>query len=214
MQKLATGQPEVRLRPAHPQDGDAIRAIYNAEVTGSQSTFDIIQWTAGDFDSWLARHKGAHPAMVATQTDPGTPPRERPASRRNADLVGVSDLPGSETQGTRPTEPLLGASGETVLGFGSLSRYRSRPAYATTVENSVYVDRLHRGKGIGKLILHELIRLAGEHGFHAVIARVVGHNETSIGLHIACGFELVGVEKEVGRKHGQWLDVVELQRLL
>ena len=45
-------------------------------------------------------------------------------------------------------------------------------------------------------------------------ARVAGHNETSIGLHRAAGFELVGVEREVGRKHRQWLDVVELQRLL
>ena len=52
------------------------------------------------------------------------------------------------------------------------------------------------------------------HGFHAVIARVVGDNEASIALHRACGFDLVGVEREVGRKHRQWLDVVELQRLL
>jgi len=47
-----------------------------------------------------------------------------------------------------------------------------------------------------------------------MIARVVGQNEASIRLHTACGFELVGVEHEVGRKHGRWLDVVELQRLL
>ena len=46
------------------------------------------------------------------------------------------------------------------------------------------------------------------------IARIAGHNETSIGLHRSAGFELVGVEREVGRKHRQWLDVVELQRLL
>ncbi len=52
------------------------------------------------------------------------------------------------------------------------------------------------------------------HGFHSVIARIAGHNETSIGLHRAAGFELVGVERVVGRKHRQWMDVVELQRLL
>jgi L-amino acid N-acyltransferase len=107
-----------------------------------------------------------------------------------------------------------GAGGEIVLGFGSLSSYRERSGYAATAENSVYVDTSHRGKGVGRALLAELLTLASAHGFHSVIARIAGHNETSIGLHRAAGFELVGVEREVGRKHRQWLDVVELQRLL
>jgi L-amino acid N-acyltransferase len=104
--------------------------------------------------------------------------------------------------------------GESVLGFGSLSPFRERPGYAATAENSVYVDRAQRGRGIGRALLAELLTLAAAHGFHSVIARIAGHNETSIALHRAAGFELVGVEREVGRKHRQWLDVVELQRLL
>jgi L-amino acid N-acyltransferase YncA len=107
-----------------------------------------------------------------------------------------------------------GEQGEVVLGFGALSSYRTRPAYATTVENSVYVDPAHRGQGVGRALLEELLRLAARHGFHTVIARVTGANEASMGLHRACGFTLVGVEREVGRKHGRWLDVVELQRML
>jgi len=101
-----------------------------------------------------------------------------------------------------------------VVGFGCLAPYRSRPAYATTVEDSVYVRGDRRGTGCGRAILGELLRLATVHGFHAVMARVVGGHEASIGLHTACGFELVGVEREVGRKFGQWLDVVLMQRLL
>ncbi len=58
------------------------------------------------------------------------------------------------------------------------------------------------------------MRLAEAHGFHSMIARIVGHNEASIGVHRACGFELVGTENEVGRKLGRWLDVVEMQRML
>src|SRR5271156_5408184 len=108
----------------------------------------------------------------------------------------------------------LGAHNERVLGFGSLSAFRDRSGYAATAENSVYVDRAQRGRGIGRALLAELLTLASAHGFHSVIARIAGHNETSIGLHRAAGFELVGVEREVGRKHRQWLDVVELQRLL
>ncbi len=108
----------------------------------------------------------------------------------------------------------VGAHNEIVLGFGSLSAFRERSGYAATAENSVYVDRAQRGRGIGRALLAELLTLASAHGFHSVIARIAGHNETSIGLHRAAGFELVGVEREVGRKHRQWLDVVELQRLL
>jgi L-amino acid N-acyltransferase YncA len=47
-----------------------------------------------------------------------------------------------------------------------------------------------------------------------VMARVVGGHEASIGLHQACGFEVVGVEKEVGRKFGRWLDVVLMELLI
>jgi phosphinothricin acetyltransferase len=107
-----------------------------------------------------------------------------------------------------------GSGSDVVLGFGSLSPFRERSGYAATAENSVYVDRAHRGRGVGRALLAELLTLASAHGFHSVIARVAGHNETSIALHRAAGFELVGVEREVGRKHRQWLDVVELQRLL
>jgi phosphinothricin acetyltransferase len=103
---------------------------------------------------------------------------------------------------------------DRICGFGSLSPYRSRPAYRTTVEDSVYVDAAARGRGVGRGLLAELVRLAAAHGFHAVMARIVGGHEASIALHRACGFELVGVEREVGRKFGRWLDVVLMQRLL
>ena len=109
---------------------------------------------------------------------------------------------------------VVAANGDEVVGFGSLSPYKDRPAYSTTVEDSVYVHRDHRGVGVGKLILGELLEVATTHGFHAVIARIVGDHQASITLHERCGFTLVGVEKEVGRKFGRWLDVVELQRLL
>ena len=101
-----------------------------------------------------------------------------------------------------------------VVGFGSLSPYRDRPAYRTTVENSVYVHRDHRGSGIGRLLLDELIRLGRDHGFHSTIARIVGGHAASIALHERCGFVVVGTEREVGRKFGTWLDVVLMQRML
>jgi phosphinothricin acetyltransferase len=101
-----------------------------------------------------------------------------------------------------------------VAGYGSLSVYKERPAYSTTVEDSVYVDRGHQGQGVGTLLLAELLAVATAHGFHAVMARIVGGHDASIRLHAGAGFEIVGTEREVGRKFGRWLDVVVMQRLL
>ncbi len=104
-----------------------------------------------------------------------------------------------------------GAHGELIVGFAVVSPFRDRPAYATTVENSVYVHRGARGRGVGEALLTALLATARESGFHCLIARIVGENEGSIRLHEKCGFSLVGTEIEVGRKHGVWLDVVEYQ---
>ncbi len=174
----------MRIRLAELADAEAIRAIYNVEVLDSTNTFDMVPRNPAEQEAWVLRHSGVHPVLVATE-----PPD--PAGRGR-----------------------IGANGEIVLGFGSLSVFRERSGYSATAEDSVYVDRAQRGKGVGKALLAELLVLASAHGFHSVIARIAGHNETSIGLHEAAGFELVGVEREVGRKHRQWLDVVELQRLL
>jgi L-amino acid N-acyltransferase YncA len=105
----------------------------------------------------------------------------------------------------------LGARRERILGFALVSPFRDRPAYATTVENSVYVCRAARGRGVGEVLLRQLIAVAAESGFHSLIARIVGENASSIRLHEKCGFTLVGTEIEVGRKQGIWLDVVEYQ---
>lgn len=118
-----------------------------------------------------------------------------------------------EHSGAHPAVVALDGRGR-VAGFGSLSPYRSRPAYRTTVEDSVYVHREARGQGIGRSVLAELGTLAEAHGFHAVMARIVGGHEASIQLHLTCGFEVVGVEREVGRKFGKWLDVALMQRLI
>lgn len=115
-------------------------------------------------------------------------------------------------QGAHPA--LVAVVDGAVVGFGALSRYRDRPGYATTVEDSVYTAAPWRGQGIGRALLGALVDAATEHGFHTVMARVSGGNAPSIRLHRSCGFELVGVEREVGRKFGRWLDVTLLQRML
>ena len=117
-----------------------------------------------------------------------------------------------ERSGALPCIVALTDQGE-VTGWACLSKYRDRPAYGTSVENSIYVHEGHQGTGVGSLLLAELVRLADDHGFHATFARIAGENPASIALHSKHGFKLVGVEREVGRKFGQWLDVTVMQRL-
>ncbi len=101
-----------------------------------------------------------------------------------------------------------------ILGFAALSPYRHRPAYSTTVENSIYVNRNHRRMGIGTLLINNLITRAKEHGFHSIIARITSENEQSLKLHENTGFNRVGCEVEIGRKFGKWIDVISYQKLL
>ena len=101
-----------------------------------------------------------------------------------------------------------------VVGFGALSPYKERAAYRTTVEDSVYVRRDMGRRGIGRVILAHLLDTAADGGFHAVMARITTLSVGSIGLHEALGFREVGIEREVGRKFGKWLDVCLMQVLL
>jgi phosphinothricin acetyltransferase len=105
-------------------------------------------------------------------------------------------------------------SSGTVLGFGALSEYKDRSGYRSTVENSVYVRRDVARRGIGKQILLHLIETATVSGFHSVIARIEAQSLASRGLHSSCGFELVGIEKQVARKFGKWLDIAVMQKSL
>ncbi|MEO0493035.1 MAG: N-acetyltransferase family protein [Actinomycetota bacterium] len=101
-----------------------------------------------------------------------------------------------------------------IVGFASLSPYRNRPAYNTTVENSVYVDGDARGLGVGKALLTKVVDMAKARGFHTVIAHIADAEGASVALHQACGFRVVGVQREVGRKFGRWLDVTVMQHML
>ena len=114
-----------------------------------------------------------------------------------------------------PRLPVIVATeGDEVVAFGALAPYRAKPSYARTVEDSVYVKDGWRGKGLGGLALERLLELARAHGHHSVIARITGTNAASLALHARHGFATVGHEREVAFKHGIWLDVVTLQRVL
>lgn len=101
-----------------------------------------------------------------------------------------------------------------VVGFGALSPYKERAAYRTSVEDSVYVRRDMGRRGIGTAIVEYLLETAKNGGFHAVMARITTLSVGSIALHQSAGFQMVGIEREIGRKFNKWLDVALMQCLL
>ena len=109
---------------------------------------------------------------------------------------------------------LVAEMSNKILGFASLSPYKSRAAYRTTVGDSIYINEEFRNQGIAGELLFHLLEVAKSSGFHAVIARIGGANEASIALHQRFDFEIVGTEKEIGRKFGKWQDVVVMQRII
>jgi len=113
-----------------------------------------------------------------------------------------------------PAEPDRATGDGAVVGFAALSPYRERAAYRTSVEDSVYVRRDRGGEGIGTLLLDSLLDLAESSGFHAVFARIEASGIASRALHARCGFELVGIERETGRKFNRWLDVALMECVL
>lgn len=101
-----------------------------------------------------------------------------------------------------------------IAGFAGLSFYRDRPGYRTTVENSIYIDADHQRQGVGDLLMQELVQEARLSGFHTIVARIADAQAPSTALHEKHGFELVGIERQVGRKLGRWRDVAIMQLLL
>ncbi|WP_257170056.1 GNAT family N-acetyltransferase [Bradyrhizobium sp. SRS-191] len=102
-----------------------------------------------------------------------------------------------------------------VVGYAYAGPYRPRPAYRFTVENSVYLAPASQRRGIGMRLMRTLIEACEIRGFRQMIA-VIGDsaNAGSVGLHTACGFQMIGTHPSVGLKFGRWLDTVMMQRPL
>jgi phosphinothricin acetyltransferase len=118
-------------------------------------------------------------------------------------------------QGRGDKHPVTVAECEgKIVGWSSISPYHSRTAYRHTVENSVYVHHDWHRRGIGSLLLKDLIQKASMLGHHAIIAVIDSDQTASIALHAKYGFEHVGRFRQIGLKFGRWLDVVYMELLL
>lgn len=100
------------------------------------------------------------------------------------------------------------------FGYATASKFRERAAYRWTVETSVYVAHDMRGQGIGRALYRALLGTLEEQGYAQAIAAIALPNDQSVDLHEAVGFQRAGHYREVGYKHGQWVDVGIWQREL
>lgn len=110
---------------------------------------------------------------------------------------------------------LVAEADGAVLGFAYANVFRPRPAYRHCLEDSIYLDPAAQGRGVGRLLLAELVARCEASGARQLVA-VIGDsaNAGSIGVHRAVGFEQVGMLAAAGWKFGRWLDVVMMQRAL
>ena len=101
-----------------------------------------------------------------------------------------------------------------VVGYAYASFYRPRAAYRFTCEDSIYLDPRETGRGLGKLMLTELLAQSKAFGFKQMLAVITADTANSIAIHEKFGFEHVGYYKAVGLKFDRWHDIVHLQKAL
>jgi L-amino acid N-acyltransferase YncA len=109
---------------------------------------------------------------------------------------------------------IVADAGGVVLGFATYDTFRDRPAYARTVEHSIYVAGANYRRGVGRQLLEALIGVARDAGYHTMIGGIDAANEGSIRFHAALGFTTAGRLREVGWKFERWLDLIFMQRML
>lgn len=106
--------------------------------------------------------------------------------------------------------PLIVAvdTADAVMGYASLSAYRTKEAYRQTAELSVYIAPDHRGKGVASALLEAIIDIARcETELHTIVSVITSGNDISRRLHEKFGFEFCGTMRDVGMKWGEWLGI-------
>ncbi len=175
------------IRPVVDADFPAIAALTNRYITGSAVHFAYQPVTSeGLHKAWLET-RDVFPFLVAE-----LPPADAPSN-------------GSPNGAHAPGR---------FAGYAKAARWRERDAYRPTAEVGIYVEPAMQGQGIGKALYARLIEACRGGGFHSLIAGIAQPNPASVALHLAMGFDEIGVFRQVGWKLGKWHDVGFYQMML
>ena len=101
----------------------------------------------------------------------------------------------------------VGLMDDVVIGYASLSPYRPKEAYKSTVELSIYIHQDYRGRGIATQLMAHILEIAkNDPLLHNVVSVITAGNEGSTKLHARFGFTYCGLTPQVGFKHGKYQD--------
>lgn len=101
-----------------------------------------------------------------------------------------------------------------AIGWASSSKFKDRAAYDTSIETSIYLKPGEAGQGLGRTLYTALFDSLKGEDIHRAYGGVTLPNDASVGLHQAMGFKRTGIYHEVGRKFGQYWDVVWFEKVL
>jgi phosphinothricin acetyltransferase len=169
----------IAIRPARADDAAAIAAIYAPHVLAGVVSFETEAPDARGIEARKAGADGLYPWIVATRVDEF----------------------GGEMDGE--IGPEIGG----ILGYAYASRFREREAYRWVVETTVYVANVAQRAGVGRLLYQSLTGTLRAQGFTQAIGVIALPNDGSVRLHEAVGFRRAGMFRDVGYKHGRWVDV-------
>ena len=177
------------MRAAAEADAAAICEIYNQGIEDRLATLETELRTPEERRQWLKSRAPRHPVIVAETTQPD------PISNR-------------------PPTAQAGLAAPVTVAWGSLNPYNPRAAYRHVADFSIYVERVYRGRGVGKLVLTRLIELARELGYHKLVLSAFPFNAAGMALYERQGFRTVGIFKEQGLLDGRWVDTIVMEKLL
>lgn len=190
----------IRIRPGIRADIPVLLEIYNYEVLHGTATLDIHPRTMEQWEEWFNGHgKENHPLLVAEIADADTGP--------DAAQQGTGRTAGSAAQqGNGRTAGSAAQQGTgRIAGYATLSSYRTKEAYASTVELSVYIAPNLRRRGVASQLMEEILKLAREdERTHLVVSVITSGNEASAALHNKFGFTFAGNIPEAGVKFGEY----------
>ncbi|EKV02155.1 sortase-like acyltransferase [Leptolyngbya sp. PCC 7375] len=118
-------------------------------------------------------------------------------------------------QKMHPREALIVAdAGSSIIGWSIIKRYSDRIGYQFCCETSTYLSFSATGKGYGSELQKALMAKVKDYGYHHIVAKILAANQGSIRFHQRFGFDIVGIQKEIGFMNDTWHDVVIMQCIL